>query len=713
MTVQTIPPIRAQHLERTAVVYIRVSTDYQARNSTGSLAWQYSMVDEATRHGWARQNVTVIDEDQGQSGTEYFHREGFKWMFDEVAAGRVGAIICTEVSRLSRDSGDWNLLLKVCRATDTLVADGNKVYDLSNYSDRLFLNIAGTMSEAERDLMLMRSRQATLAKAKLGEVIFRAPTGYIIDKAGKYQIDLEVDEKQGRSVFESISLVFEMFERLCSGSAVVAYFNREGILFPTRAQGGPGGGSLSWKKLRRARCYSILKSPVFAGAYVFGRSQVKMRVVTDNHPRVEKYRGDVQIQDWAVIKLNNHEGYISWEKFLENQEKLKNNRSKPTNGSRGALREGAALLQGNAYCGICGHRLFVQYTATQGQPRYTCAYPQRIYSAGLCQSMPLRAVDEAVEKAYLRAIEPAQLQLALRVGKEAEKHEEKKEASIRRQLDKARDEADLARRRFMQVDPDNRLVAQQLERDWNDRLSELDRLGKDFTRTPRSQRTSLNTDDRKKLEELSKDLPNIWRAQTTTQVERKQLLSFVIERVKITRFDEDAFIEIFWRTGALTQMKVPLQLKRTQRRVIDLIRELAVNHTDQEIAEHLNREGFKSARGRTFHTALVEYLRYSYAIPIGSSAHSRFSSQSQRGDGRYRARDAALILEASVRTVIEMCKEGMLDGVQEKFYRPWWVRLPEEQIPTLKEAVIKRKYRRKGWRGLEDFHKQSKQMAGN
>ena len=192
MTQQTIPPIRPEHLVRPSVVYIRQSTDYQARHNTGSTAWQYGMVDNAVRLGWARQDVIVIDEDQGHSGTEYFRREGFKWMFDEIAAGRVGAIFCTEVSRLSRDSGDWNLLLKVCRATDSLVADGNRVYDLSNYSDRHYLNIAGTMSEAERDLMVMRSRQApTLAKAKLGEMIIHPPTGYILDKNGKYFKDQE------------------------------------------------------------------------------------------------------------------------------------------------------------------------------------------------------------------------------------------------------------------------------------------------------------------------------------------------------------------------------------------------------------------------------------------------------------------------------------------------------------------------------------------
>src|SRR5437588_10734661 len=174
-----------------------------------------------------------------------------------------------------------------------------------------------------------------------------------------------------------------MFDRLCSGSAVVAYFDRENILFPTRPYGRPDSDSLSWNKLTRRRCYSVLKNPVYAGVFVFGRSEVKMRVVTDNYPRVENYRGDVQVKDWAVIKFDNHEGYISWENFLENLEKLKNNRSRPRDGSRGAFRAGAALLQGNAFCGICGHQLSVQYTSTQSQPSYICSYSQRRYSAGL------------------------------------------------------------------------------------------------------------------------------------------------------------------------------------------------------------------------------------------------------------------------------------------------------------------------------------------
>lgn len=697
-TLQTIPPIRPEHLEKPIVVYIRQSTDYQARHNTGSTAWQYGMVDEAVRLGWIKQNVTVIDEDQGQSGTEYFHREGFKWMFDEVAAGRVGAIICTEVSRLSRDSGDWNLLLKVCRATDTLVADGNRVYDLSIYSDRLYLNIAGTMSEAERDLMVMRARQATLAKAKLGELLICPPTGFIVGKDGKYYKDHTKDKNQGKSVADLISLFFEMFERLGTGSAVVAYFNREKILFPSREYGRPGKKSLSWVKLTRRRCYSILRNPVYAGTYVFGRSVVKLRVVTGAQPRVEKYRKEVAVEDWAVIKLDNHEAYISWEKFLENREKLKNNLTRPSDGGRGALRAGAALLQGNVFCGICDHQLSVKYASKPHRPHYACEYPERRYSAGLCQSMPASAVDEAVEKTFLLAVAPAQLQLTMRACKEVQQHAEKEDAALRQRLDKAQAEADLAKRRFMKVDPDNRLVAQQLERDWNDKLTELSSLENDFARAPKIQQTVLNINNRKKIEELSEDLPSIWRAHTTTQIERKQLLSFLIERIKLTRLDEDVFIEIFWRTGAITQMKVPLQLKRTQRAIIDLIRKLAINHTDQEIAERLNKEGFKSARGRTFYAGLIEYLRYTYGIPIGSSGHARYSSHSQRGDGRYRAHAAAIILGTSVRTLIEMCNEGTLDGLQERFHTPWWIRLPPEQITALKEAVIKRRSRRKGWR---------------
>lgn len=307
----------------------------------------------------------------------------------------------------------------------------------------------------------------------------------------------------------------------------------------------------------------------------------------------------------------------------------------------------------------------------------------------------------AVEKAYLQAVAPAQLELALRSGNEVKRNAEKEEASVRQSLNKARNEADLAKRRFMQVDPDNRLVAQQLERNWNDRLSELNRLETDSSRAPSNQQKTLDAGARKQLLELSQELPNIWRAETTTQVERKQLLGFLIEKVKITRLGEDAIIDICWRTGAVTCMKVPLLLKRTQKSIIDLIRKLAVDHTDQEIVERLNGEGLKSARGRVFTTDIVERLRYAYIIPIGASGHARFCSRAQRGDGRYRAQAAALLLETSISSVIQMCQEGLLDGVQEKWHTPWWIHLPPEQIPALKEAVIKRRKRRKGWRRLE------------
>jgi DNA invertase Pin-like site-specific DNA recombinase len=451
------------------------------------------MVDQAIRLGWPRPNVAIIEEDLGQSGKTYFNREGFKWMFDEVMSGRCGIVFCTEVSRLSRESGDWNIFLKVCYATKTLVADGNRVYDLSNFSDRFFLQIFGTFNEAEGELIIMRSRNATLKKAESCDLKIRVPTGYVYSTEGKIIKDPD------KNVQKTIALAFEIFDLKGSARATVGHFNREKILFPTRAYGKTGDGTLFWVTLNTRRFYAFLKNPIYTGRYVFGRTKLDMRVIKAELPRVEKYRTGVNMDGWAVMKLNHHEGYISWEKFLENQKRLSNNRSRPKEGRRGAPRSGSALLQGIVFCGICGYQISVHYNSTNVQPIYTCANFLSRYAAGICQSIPAGAVDEKVENLYLAAVGPSHIELALRAEEEVNREEGREEKQSQLRLEQLRQDVERAERRFKQVDPDHRLVAHRLEREWNEKLVEFHNLELEYARAKPPQRKSLDPAKREEL----------------------------------------------------------------------------------------------------------------------------------------------------------------------------------------------------------------------
>ena len=346
--------IRPDHLDRLAVIYVRQSTLFQVRANTGSTFRQYDLVKRAADLGWTQASIQVVDQDQGQSGSSAVGRDGFQWLVAEVGLGHVGAVLSLEVSRLARSCSDWYRLLEICALTDTLVIDDEGVYDPGAHNDRLLLGFKGNMSEAELHWLKSRLQGGKQSKAEQGSLRFRLPIGLVYDPVGR--IVLDPDE----AVQEAVRLVFSLFEQSTSALAVVSAFTQQHLRFPTRWWGGKRADELIWSRLSHERVLNILHSPLYAGAYVYGRTKFPSRTLPGEEPRIKGRTRRVKQEDWPVVLLDAHPGYITWEQFLRNQRQLDDNRTWRAEEHRGAIREGPSLLQGIVLCGSCGRRMSIR-----------------------------------------------------------------------------------------------------------------------------------------------------------------------------------------------------------------------------------------------------------------------------------------------------------------------------------------------------------------
>jgi DNA invertase Pin-like site-specific DNA recombinase len=685
----TAHKIQPDHLDRQAFIYIRQSTLAQVLENTGSTARQYDLVQRALDLGWSQEQVVVIDQDQGRSGTSTTGRDGFQLLVAEVGLGRAGAVFSLEASRLARSCSDWYRLIEICTLTDTLVVDEEGIYDPGQYNDRLLLGFKGTMSEAELHWLRNRLLGGKLEKARQGKLRFRLPAGFAYDSTG--QVILDPDEE----VQQAMHLVFDLFDELGSALAVVKHFSTHQLLFPTRFWGGGRDGELIWRPLNHGRVLSILNSPTYAGTYVYGRTKTRTHPLPGETPRVKGRTRQVKREDWPIVLLDAHPGYITWDQFLRNQQRLDDNRTFHPEDRRGAAREGAALLQGIVLCGRCGRRMTIRYLNDGATPCYSCNEVHKQFGGKTCQSMRGDGIDAAVASAFLEAMQPAQLEVSMA----ALEHIETRARQIGRQwqlrIERAQYEADLARRRFFAVDPENRLVARNLERDWNEKLAQVERLEREYATLPKPVAHLASPEERERILALAQDLPAVWHASTTSNVERKQLLRFLIKDVTLTRLEDTLHIGIRWQTEALTELDIPRpkpspQIRRTDPAVVDCIRELAPTHTDLDIAEILNQERFIPGMGGSFSRSKVEWIRYTYHIPAGCPESPAACPDGQRGDGRYSARAAAELLNVTVYTIAEWCKSGHLDGVQTQPRAPWWVKLTPEIIAKLRKPKRQR-----------------------
>jgi DNA invertase Pin-like site-specific DNA recombinase len=686
MTQSFAPKIRPDHLDRLAQVYVRQSTMIQVRENTASGARQYDLAARASELGWPLERIQVIDQDQGHSGTSSAGRDGFQYLVAQVGLGRTGAVLSLEASRLARSCSDWYRLIEICALTNTLVIDEDGVYDPTLYSDRLLLGFLGTMSEAELHLIRSRLLGGKLKKASAGQLRFRTPTGLVYDL--ERRIVLDPDEH----VQQAIRLVFDLFDRSSSALAVVKHFADHHIQCPTRLWGGSRHGQVIWRPLSNGRVLNILHNPEYAGAYVYGRTKTRLACLPGEEPRVKGRTRRVRPEDWPFLIPGHHPGYITWEQFQRNQQRLDDNRTLPDQDCRGAPREGHALLQGIVRCGRCGRRMSVRYLNNASIPSYECNSYHTHFAGKTCQSIRGDGVDAAVARALLEAIRPAQLEVSMAAFDQVAAQARQLDRQWQLTLERARYEAELARRRFVAVEPENRLVARTLEREWNERLAEIERMERDQTLRPQLASRLVDPPERRRLLALAQDLSKVWHATTTTQTSRKQLLGYLIKDVTLSRGETLIQAAIRWQTEACTVLEVlrpkrSYEMRRTDPVVVDRIKALATEHTDRQIAAQLDQEGFRSGTGSRFTRQIVAQLRYSYSIISFCPEAPAACAEGYRADGRCPAKTAAELLNVNVSTIADWCQSGTLDGIQSAPYAPWWIKLTPEIIAGLRKPT--------------------------
>jgi len=514
--------ITSAHTSRKAYVYVRQSSQHQVIHNRESQRRQRGLVNRARALGWSREQVVLVDEDLGQSGAHAQKRFGFQKLVAAAALGEVGIILALEVSRLSRGNQDWYHLLDICSVTRTLLADGEGLYDPTRYNDRLLLGLKGTMSEAELNTIKERLVEAMRAKAKRGEFRFRLAPGYVWDEAGRMQKD---PDDQVRSV---IARVFDRFAQLGTIGQVQQSLAAEGVLVPVKC--GPGD-RVRWSDPGYAFLQRMLKNPIYAGAYVFGRTEVV--TVLDGEQRPQKRTRKRPRKQWPVLIADHHVGYISWQTYEKNQAQISANRRSPT--EMGAAREGKSLLQGLILCGRCGRRMKVEYSGRLRNLRYTCRRRQQQDGTPVCQSFGAKRLEQAVAQLVIEAISPAGVE-AMIVAAEATVAASKSEREHWRQrIERARYESDLAQRQYESVDPDNRLVAAELERRWEQALQKLGAVETEANQRIESFEQPLSPADQQRLRRYADDLPGLWHAASTRFQDRKRIVRCLLENVVVTK----------------------------------------------------------------------------------------------------------------------------------------------------------------------------------
>jgi DNA invertase Pin-like site-specific DNA recombinase len=597
--------ITASHRERLGLIYIRQSSMAQVRENTESTARQYALADEAVRFGWPRSQVEVIDADLGLSGRSAEGRSGFKDLVGRVCLGEVGAIFGLEISRLARSSADLSRLLELARLTDTLVVDSDGIYDLASFNDRLLLGLKNQMSEAELHFLAGRLQGAKRAAAERGELRFPLPVGLVYDAEGNTVIDPD-DEVQG-----AVADVFAAFRAGGSAYQVVAAF--KGRRFPLRAYGGVWAGQLRWGRLTHSRVLGILANPAYAGTYVFGRYHSRRVVSPDGTVRTKI--AELPREEWPVVIHRHHEAYISWDDYLANQGRLAANL---TNGGARPPREGQALCQGIITCGSCGRPMSTRYHAN-GHAAYECSASKADQmSTPTCRSISAITVDDAVAERLLAALNPEEVALALAAADEVAERRSRRTRAAELAVERARYDAGRAERAFHECEPENRLVARNLESRWEARLVVLAEAEKALMNV---QAAAPALPSRSELEALTTDVSALWHATTTAARDRKRLLRTLI--ADVTLLPEPDFakarIGIRWHTSASDELVVARRMpvyeyRRTDPEAVELARQLA-HLSNRDVAERLCAAGYKTGVGRDFDADAVANLRQSHHIP--------------------------------------------------------------------------------------------------
>ena len=610
--------IATHHLEREACLYVRQSSLRQVMRNTESKRRQYGLRDKATALGWPSECVRVVDEDQGKSGAYSGNRSGFRDLMARIAAGEVGIVLGLEVSRLARDSADWHQLLRIAGITNTLILDETGIYDPNDGNDKLLLGVKGTLSEFELQGIKARLVGGQRSAAERGALKLPLPLGLAYND--RDEVVFDPDE----SVVDAIRLVFDSFRRMGSSMAVVKWMHRESIALPARPRnGGPTHGELRWDLPRVAQITRILKNPRYAGAYVYGQTQIERRADGTGIRHV------VPMEDWRVRILDAHVGFIDWEEYLRNRATLKGNSGAflPSPSRTAAPREGAALLQSRVICGRCGRRMGMQYNNAlphRNRPAryfYVCNEELSRYGRKTCQSMRGDLVDAEISRFVIDAMNRKNIDLALAVQQLVDVEFAEADAQRARRIEGIRYEADLARRRFFEVDPANRLVAASLEADWNERLRELEEACREREARAAARDTELSERQAERIRELARDFEQVWSAAETGNADRKRLLGLLIEDATLTRDGSEVTIGLRMRGGrsvTLEPVQLPrrmAQVRKTPPETVAAVDRLLETHGDHGAACELNVMGFRNWKGKAYTAKGVGRIRRACGLP--------------------------------------------------------------------------------------------------
>jgi DNA invertase Pin-like site-specific DNA recombinase len=666
--------ITPSHLSRQAIVYLRQSSAAQVEHNRESTERQYALAVKARELGWPDERIVVIDEDLGLSGSGSVARSGFARLTAEVALAHVGLVLGLEVSRLARNNADWHRLIDLAGLTDTLIGDADGIYHPALFNDRLLLGLKGTMSEAELHVLRARLNGGIRNKAARGELRRGLPVGFVWGEE-----DGEVRFHPDEAVVTAIRTVFARFAETGSARRVWLWFRSEGVKFPLQMNARAG---IRWVEASYTAIHHVLINPVYAGAYAYGktRQETTLDAAGVRRKRVRHLPRD----QWQVLIREHHGGFIDWQTYEANQARIaRNTRPRPHNDPSavgGAVREGNALLQGLASCGHCGRRLRTHYRGRSSAPGYHCAGNRLVEGRGsYCLNIGGIQIDAAVTCAFIAALEPAKLAATLAAAERLETDREAILKQWRLGVERASYEASRAERRYRAVDPDNRLVARGLEREWEESLSALEAARAELARREKERPRVLSEAERNSLLALGPDLAAVWGAATTTPRDRKELLRALIEEVivKVERDKSVAHLTLRWKGGALSEIDLALPRSRpatvrTDEDTIALVRRLAVHYPDTVIAGILNRQGRRTARGHRFEGNRVCSLRQHWSIPC-------FEPKPTSGDGELLTiKKAAIALGVATSTMHRLINDGIIAGEQLTPGAPWRIRLTDD-----------------------------------